>query len=659
MASLPGPLSLLILLNACASEAPPEDCADEDGDGYFAGSDCTESLTDCQDDDASIRPGVVEICDGQDNDCDGEADESDAIGVSPWYADADGDGFGVQEELLRACEQPSGYAATAGDCDEGDPAISPGADELCNGADDDCDGQTDEDALDGETWYPDIDGDGYGDDTGAVTACDQPSGHVALGGDCDDGDPQVHPGAYEFVNERDDDCDGDVDFSSLAGAAGSWLGEAAGDRAGAALAGPGDVDGDGLPDLLIGAPGRAGAYLLSGAEQALDDSALDLTEAWLFLGGESEGDEAGSAVAGAGDVNGDGRPDLLVGAPQHGDAAGAAYLVLGAARGENETRSLADAQALLYGEQAGDLAGCAVAGAGDADDDGFADLLVGAWQAETDGLISGAAYLLAGPVSGTLSLGDADMRLYGQEQDEQAGYALAQAGDIDGDGLKDALVGAPGADDGEDDDDGAAYLVSDPFAGSLALADAQAKFTGRYGYEYLGSAVCGAGDVNGDGYRDMLLGAPGYSDGDEQGRAYLMIGPQSGEVCVCGGAHAKWTGLAEGDRAGAYVSGIGDWNGDGFDDALVGAPGEDSAGDDAGEVYLLLGPFDGSHDMSDAAVRFRGEAAGDGVGPVAGLGDLDGDALPELAVGAPGSAEEAGAVYLLPLLGDEGVASLH
>jgi len=212
--------------------------------------------TDCSDVDASIHPGADERCNGDDDDCDGATDEDDAVDVTTWYLDGDGDGYGVDTDTSAACEQPSGYAAYAGDCNDSDTAynpgtveddctdpndyncdgstgytdddadgwaacedcddldasIFPGADEECDGADNDCDGTVDEDdAVDAIVWYADSDGDGYGDSIAATVNCTAPTGHVAVGTDCDDGSITTYPGAPEFCDGHDDDCDGAVD----------------------------------------------------------------------------------------------------------------------------------------------------------------------------------------------------------------------------------------------------------------------------------------------------------------------------------------------------------------------------------------------------------------------------------------------------------------
>ena len=195
--------------------------ADADADGYGDPATTTEACaegsgfvtddTDCDDGDAGINPGATELCDGADNDCDGSVDGTDATDASTWYRDGDSDGYGSAAASTVSCDQPSGYVADSSDCDDGDDDVHPGADEHCDGVDEDCDGSIDEEATDADTWYADTDGDGYGDASSTTEACSQPSGHVADNTDCDDTDASVFPGADEYCNGIDDDCDGTID----------------------------------------------------------------------------------------------------------------------------------------------------------------------------------------------------------------------------------------------------------------------------------------------------------------------------------------------------------------------------------------------------------------------------------------------------------------
>ncbi len=216
---------------------------DSDGDGYgdasSSTSDCTAPTgyvaddTDCDDGDASVNPGATERCDAADvdEDCDGLADDRDGS-VDPaslvdWYRDSDGDGYGDARWTLATCEQPSGWVSDDADCDDADAAINPGATEICDpgDTDEDCDGLADDadgsaDSATMGTWYRDADGDGYGDASAPLTACEQPSGSLLDSSDCDDGDASVNPGADEIcdASDTDEDCDGladDADGSVL------------------------------------------------------------------------------------------------------------------------------------------------------------------------------------------------------------------------------------------------------------------------------------------------------------------------------------------------------------------------------------------------------------------------------------------------------------
>ncbi len=187
---------------------------------------------DCDDSDASALPGADEICDGVDNDCDDSVDEDEAVDAPTWYADADGDGYGLSDQVLVQCAQPSGYAALGADCDESDAAINPGASELCDGVDNDCDDSVDEDdAADAGTWCWDGDGDGFGNSASALTQCAQPSGYVGDCRDCDDGEGAIRPDASEVCDGIDNNCDGVTDGAG-AEDAGTWYADADGDSYG-------------------------------------------------------------------------------------------------------------------------------------------------------------------------------------------------------------------------------------------------------------------------------------------------------------------------------------------------------------------------------------------------------------------------------------------
>ena len=184
------------------------------GDAITATFSCTapagmiEDGTDCDDLDRSVHPNATEFCDEMDNDCDGLVDEERG---NLFFADADGDGFGDPSVSSEACAAPLTYVADDTDCDDTDAGVNPGADELCNGLDDDCDGTLDEDATEMSAWYLDYDNDSFGNWMAQTWSCDQPAGYVADATDCNDLLSSVFPSASETCNGLDDDCDGTTD----------------------------------------------------------------------------------------------------------------------------------------------------------------------------------------------------------------------------------------------------------------------------------------------------------------------------------------------------------------------------------------------------------------------------------------------------------------
>ena len=199
---------------------------DSDGDGWGAvdqtASDCeapsgyTANAGDCDDTDAAVSPGGTEVCNSIDDDCDGTIDGPTATDASPWYIDGDGDGYGDPASVVSACAQPSGTVADGADCDDALATVNPGASEVCNTIDDDCDGAVDDadpslDTSTGSAWYADADGDSYGDSSATTLACSQPAGTVSDTSDCDDTSASVNPAAAEVCNSIDDDCDGAID----------------------------------------------------------------------------------------------------------------------------------------------------------------------------------------------------------------------------------------------------------------------------------------------------------------------------------------------------------------------------------------------------------------------------------------------------------------
>jgi len=182
-------------------ESPP---VDADGDGWFEGEDCDDL-------DDRIHPGSPEFCDGIDTDCDGRIDPPDAVDAPTWYRDADGDNIGSSTDTILSCTHPgSDWVAIDGDCDDTNDRVYPGAEEICDGLDNDCDGVVDpDDSVDATAWFFDADGDGHGVATHSMMACaGADSTWVAIDGDCDDTSSDIYPGAPEYCDAIDSDCDG-------------------------------------------------------------------------------------------------------------------------------------------------------------------------------------------------------------------------------------------------------------------------------------------------------------------------------------------------------------------------------------------------------------------------------------------------------------------
>jgi hypothetical protein len=407
---------------------------------------------------------------------------------------------------------------------------------------------------------------------------------------------------------------GAIDLAAL-GAGGFHVdGAGAGDRAGYAVAGAGDVNGDGRADVLVGAhaadPGgrsNAGsAYVVFGKGSSAPVDLAALGAQGFRIDGAAPTERAGWAVAAAGDVNGDGRADLLVGAPfaDRGgrQSSGSAYVVFG--KSSTETVDLAltgDWGFRIDGASAEDFTAEAIGGAGDLTGDGLGDVLVGATFADPGGRSSaGSAYVVYGkrtnePVD-LAALGAQGFRIDGAAAGDGAGAAVA-AGDVDGDGRTDLLVGAVFADANARRGSGSVHVLFGPRAGVdlAAVGDEAARIDGAAVLDFAGGSVAPAGDANGDGRGDVLVGAAGVDSprGEDSGAAYVVYAIGSSAVvdlAALGGQGFRMDGARGGDAAGGSVAGAGDVNGDGRPDALVGAAGADASGRaGSGSAYVVYG----------------------------------------------------------------------
>jgi hypothetical protein len=374
---------------------------------------------------------------------------------------------------------------------------------------------------------------------------------------------------------------------------------------GSALAVTGDLDGDGHDNLLVGALEAGQVWLL-----AID--ATDLASAPVL-----SAPGAGGSLASTGDLDGDGYGDVLIG------GAGSAWRAHGPLSGNI---TLTDG----WHSEVEDTDRVTVAAAGDLTGDGRPDLLLAAPRSDLGAEDAGAIWLLDGRAEPGDAAEQAAATILGTIAHGFAGYALDGAGDTNGDGVTDLVVGAWGADGFR----GHGYLLHGPLTGSSSLADADQQWTGDEGWDVAGWSVSGAGDVDGDGRDEVILGAYGVDGAAwSVGAAYLVSDGQS-----IHDADAILLGSVGDDRAGWSVDGVGDLDEDGHADLLIGGPGLDLGATDAGGAWLVYGPVSGIVSLDDADARLFSDV------PAAAAGSAVAGGRGRLLIGAP----EADTLYLLP-----------
>ena len=469
----------------------------------------------------------------------------------------------------------------------------------------------------------------------------------------------------------------------------------AGDYSGGSVSSAGDINGDGIDDIIIGAYGadpngsRSGStYIVygkvNGFNANIDLGNLDASDGFR-IDGENANDYSGYSVSSAGDVNGDGYDDIIIGAyvaDPNGLNSGSSYIVFGKEGDFNATINLSDIATgngrdgfRLDGANAGDWSGGSVSSAGDINGDGYDDIIIGAYGADPNGLNSGSSYIVFGKESGfnrAIELSELDgrdgFRLDGESIVDISGFSVSSAGDINGDGYDDIIIGAYQADP-NGYFSGSSYIVFGKASGfnraiELSELDGRDGFRldGESTYDYSGYSVSSAGDINGDGYDDIIIGAYGADpNGYSSGSSYIVFGKESGfsrtiELSELDGRDGfRLDGANAGDRSGRSVSSAGDFNGDGYDDLIIGAYRADSNGSKSGSSYIVFGKESGFSrtielselDGSDG-VRLDGVSANNQSGrSVSSAGDVNNDGYDDIIIGAYQAGGYAGHSYVI------------
>jgi hypothetical protein len=391
---------------------------------------------------------------------------------------------------------------------------------------------------------------------------------------------------------------------------------------GYSVAGAGDVNGDGYSDVIVGAyqydngeNNEGAAFIYHGSATGVSNTHSSMTESnQLFA-------QMGYSVASAGDVNGDGYSDVIVGTPNYDNDEGAAFIYHGSAAGINATES-----AMVESNQANSGMGISVASAGDLNGDGYSDVIVGANVYDNGETNEGAAFIYQGSAAGINTTAAAMLEC--NQAGAQTGNSVASAGDVNGDGYSDVIVGASQYDNGETDE-GAAFV----YHGSAAGIDITAAAMTESNQEasQMGRSVASAGDVNGDGYSDIIVGAVSYDNGESgEGAAFVYHGSATGiNLTPAAVLESNQTNAI----MGISVAGAEDVNGDGYSDVVVGAQLYQNGETDEGAAFIYHGSSTGIN--TTAAAILEGNQVNSQMGhSVAGAGDVNGDGYSDVIVGA-------------------------